>query len=724
MGMLLRQRAIHALLTAILFITGMAATAVAQNNDEKINDKLYPLYTKAFNLRKSAECLPLADSLLRAATAIGDRHGEIAALSVKLRHEYFKPNNLAGLERSMKPLMKKAMEYGMTAEFYKPITLKVAYYAKTNRYIEALLYLNEEIGNAKKKKDTEGEMELLRMKGIVLQYRMDLMQAVDCFLETIERYKATGFTSNIFREYLSVCDCYRMMGDDEMVVSYAKQALHHCSTDTERGYSYIYLAYGYFMLGKDKEFAEAYRLAEQNRGQTDNTFRVMNKTLEACKAIHDGDEKRINASIGEVEKVSQNEANRLRIAYCKRKGDYMTAVEHMRDIIKLRNEDREDIMQYDKKSEESIFSDQKLKAERQRILNHNTSLKLGNAQMELRNTSLELGRQRTLMILTKTLADKNELAYNNRQLTARQLEDAIKAQQIKKEAKNHEIRMRNIMQTTHIIFGILVVLTALAYNFRKKWVAKKLGAANERLSHTIEDLNKAKNKAQESDRMKTMFLQNMSHEIRTPLNAIVGFANVLTFMGNDYGKEEKKTMAKYIKDNSELLITLVNDILYLANINSGTMSLKMTTMAVNETCRQTMETVRHRLAKGVEMKFETAVDDTFTVITDKQRVSQVIINMLTNAEKNTAEGSITLGCSFDKGSDMLTFTVTDTGVGVSKDRHAEIFTRYKKLDNMKPGSGLGLDICRTIARKLGGNIDIDPDYTGGARFWFTIPSNK
>lgn len=722
--MLLRERTIQTFLTVILLIMGMATTAIAQNNDEKINDKLYPLYTKAFNLRKSADCLPLADSLLRAATAIDDRHGVIAALSIKMRHEYFKLNNLARLEQSMKPLIKKAKEYGMTSEYYKPITLKVAYYAKTNRYIEALLYLNEEISNAKKKKDTEGEMELLRMKGIVLQYRMDLMQAVDCFLETIDRYKATGFTKNIFREYLSVCDCYRMMGDDDMVVSYAKQALRNCSTDTERGYCYIYLTYGYFMLGKDKEFAETYRLAEQYRGKTDNTFRVMNKTLEACKAIHDGNETRIDETIGEVEKVSPNEANRLRIAHCSRKGDYMAAVEHMKNIIKLRNEDREDVMQYDKKSEESIFSNQKLKAERQRILSHNTALKLGNAQMELRNTSLELGRQRALVILTKTLADKNELTYSNKQLTTRQLEDAIKAQQIKKEAKAHEIKTRNLIQTTLIIFGILVVLTALAYNFRKEWVAKKLSAANEQLSHTIEDLNNAKEKTQESDRMKTMFLQNMSHEIRTPLNAIVGFANVLTFMGNDYNRDEKKTMAKYIKDNSDLLITLVNDILYLANINSGTISLKMTTMAVNETCRQTMETVRHRLAKGVEIKFETEIDDAFTIITDKQRVCQVIINMLTNAEKNTNEGSITLGCSFDKDSDMLTFTVTDTGVGVSKDLHAEIFTRYKKLDNMKPGSGLGLDICRTIARKLGGNIDIDSDYTGGARFWFTIPSNK
>lgn len=85
----------------------MATTAIAQNNDEKINDKLYPLYTKAFNLRKSADCLPLADSLLRAATAIDDRHGVIAALSIKMRHEYFKLNNLARLEQSMKPLIKK-----------------------------------------------------------------------------------------------------------------------------------------------------------------------------------------------------------------------------------------------------------------------------------------------------------------------------------------------------------------------------------------------------------------------------------------------------------------------------------------------------------------------------------------------------------------------------------------------------------------------------------------
>ncbi len=719
-----RKQTSLTLLLALLFFVGMASAAFAQNNEEKINDKLYPLYVRAFNLRKSDACIPIADSLQRAAIAIGDRNGEMAALSIKLRHEYFKPNNLSGLEKAMKPMMQKAKEYGMKHEFYAPITLKVAYYAKSDRYVEALLYLNEKIGNAKKRNDTEGEMELLRMKGLILQYRMDMTQAVDCFLDAIERYKATGFTKHVFREYLSICDCYRMMGEEENVVKYAEEALKHCSTDLERGYVYIYLAYGYFMTGKDREFEEAYRLAKANRGETDNTFAVMNKALETCKAIYDGDEERTRHWMDEVNKVSPNEANRLSIAYCTRKGDYRKAVEHMKEVVRLRNKDLEDVMLYDKRSEESIYSDQKLKAERQRVLAHNTLLKLGNAQMELRNTSLELGRQRSMVILTQTLADKNALTFNNKKLTERQLKDAIKAQQIKQQAKRHRMQVQNVIQTTLIIFGILVVLTILAYNFRKEWVARKLAAANGQLAGTIEDLNNAKEKAQESERMKTMFLQNMSHEIRTPLNAIVGFANVLTYMGGDYDKEEKKTMAKYISDNSELLITLVNDILYFANINSGAMSIKMTTMTVNETCRETMETVRHRLSPGVEMKFMTGVDDAFSVITDKQRVCQVIINMLTNAEKNTTRGSITLDCAHDKEKDNVTFTVTDTGVGVAKERHSEIFTRYKKLDAMKPGSGLGLDICRTIARKLGGDIDIDPDYTGGARFWFTIPTNK
>ena len=223
--------------------------------------------------------------------------------------------------------------------------------------------------------------------------------------------------------------------------------------------------------------------------------------------------------------------------------------------------------------------------------------------------------------------------------------------------------------------------------------------------------------------MKTLFIQNMSHEIRTPLNAIVGFSQFITDSDNGLSTSEKVEMARYIADNSELLVTLVNDIIDISALQSGKFSMKMEKVNVNRLCREALETVRHRLQPNVSLNYETNVEDAFHIVTDRHRVWQVLINMLTNAEKNTSSGSIALACSVASLRE-LRFTVTDTGVGVPKERHKEIFMRYEKLDANKQGTGLGLDICRNIAHCLGGEIDIDSDYTGGARFWFTIPLSR
>jgi len=228
-----------------------------------------------------------------------------------------------------------------------------------------------------------------------------------------------------------------------------------------------------------------------------------------------------------------------------------------------------------------------------------------------------------------------------------------------------------------------------------------------------------------TENAKTMFVQNMSHEIRTPLNAIVGFAQVLTSMGDDLKDEEKRNVTKMIADNSDLLTTLVNDIFNFTNTtDKKNYQINMTEVNINNVCRDVIETVRHRKADDVELIFTTELPDDYIVTTDMQRVAQVLINMLTNAEKNTMSGSITLDCNLREHSGMITMSVTDTGVGVPKEKMEEIFQRFNKLNAEKQGAGLGLDICRTIAEKLGGEINIDPEYTGGARFWFTIPCTK
>ena len=220
--------------------------------------------------------------------------------------------------------------------------------------------------------------------------------------------------------------------------------------------------------------------------------------------------------------------------------------------------------------------------------------------------------------------------------------------------------------------------------------------------------------------MKTMFIQNMSHEIRTPLNAIVGFSQLMLSPDIELDDDERQEFARTIRHNSELLTTLVGDIISLSELESGRYEIQLSDTNVNGLCLLALKTVEHKRRRDVDLRFETNVDNSFVIKTDTRRVEQVLINYLTNAIKYTQKGSITLGCDYDRDKKTVTFSVTDTGQGIPLEKQKEIFERFSKLDNFHQGTGLGLNICNLIAEKLGGTVGVDSTYTGGARFLFTL----
>lgn len=234
-------------------------------------------------------------------------------------------------------------------------------------------------------------------------------------------------------------------------------------------------------------------------------------------------------------------------------------------------------------------------------------------------------------------------------------------------------------------------------------------------------LTDAKKKAEELNSLKSAFLANMSHEIRTPLNAIVGFSQVLADSDDSIGDDERLYMERVINHNSGVLNNMINDILDLTSLESGKYVMKREAVSVNRLCHHAIDLTLDSKAEGVSLRFETELPDDFTIKTDEYRVCQVLTNLLSNAMKNTSHGSIVLACSLTERMGMITFSVTDTGIGVPRDKQGAIFDRFCKLDQFKQGAGLGLDICRIIAGKLGGSIDINHDYAEGARFWFAIP---
>lgn len=710
------------LLMTALLICCATINLFAQNNPYHINDKLYDLFVNAFNHQTTKEGGILSDSLLQRSITLGDRNGEIYALQIKLTNECLKNDNLPAVDKAMNALMERSLKYGMITFYYRAVSLKIYYLARQEQYIEALLFLEEQMKVAKKQNDMKAICALHRMIAVIMQSRGELSQAIGLFQDIIEEYKKNGWNKYIAREYLSISDCYRIMADYEKMEEVAMNALPYCKSQNDKNDNFLYQAYACFMLKRYDEFIDRYQYIQDHKLKINNTYLIMNDALEVFKAIYDGRDADAKAGIDKIAKVSEKESYRLYVAFYSYKNDLLKSIEYMRKLIRARHKSSEETFQLDRKAMNAIYSDQQMKAEKQSIMNKNAELKLSNTNMMLKNSELELGRIRDAISLANAEETRNDLFDTHQKLVARQLNDSITAKKLIQQAKDRQHKIeRYIFEATIIIILIAIILTII-YAGRKKVLARKMSRTNKKLKESITLLDTAKKKAQESEKMKTMFVQNMSHEIRTPLNAIVGFSHVLTDMGNDFNTEEKENMAKYITDNSELLTTLINDILDLTQIKSGSLTISKAPTKINELCRECIETVRYRLNKGVQMIFNTDADDAFSINSDRNRICQVLINMLTNAEKNTFEGSITIDCSLKKNPGMVTLTVTDTGIGISPEKQKHIFDRYEKLDRIKPGAGLGLDICRTIANGMGGTIDINPHYEQGAQFWFTIPT--
>ncbi len=226
----------------------------------------------------------------------------------------------------------------------------------------------------------------------------------------------------------------------------------------------------------------------------------------------------------------------------------------------------------------------------------------------------------------------------------------------------------------------------------------------------------AKEHATESDRMKSAFLANMSHEIRTPLNAIVGFSNLLAQTDDP---EKKEQFMDIIKNNNQLLLQLISDILDLAKVEANTLEFIYHATDLNDLMKNIENTVKMRVKPGVMLNYTLGATEC-VVETERNRLSQVLINMLTNAIKFTDRGSITFG--YELRGPEIYFFVRDTGIGISPEKQASVFQRFTKLNDFAQGSGLGLSISRSIIEKLGGRIGVESPGLGfGSTFWFTIP---
>lgn len=238
------------------------------------------------------------------------------------------------------------------------------------------------------------------------------------------------------------------------------------------------------------------------------------------------------------------------------------------------------------------------------------------------------------------------------------------------------------------------------------------------LELTKRELIAAKEKAETSDQFKSSFLANMSHEIRTPLNAIVGFSRIIADCDNF---EERREYYSIVEANNERLLGLINEILDLSKIESGVVEFSYSTVSLHDLCKEVYDAHTFRCPENVKLVFEESASD-LHIKSDKNRIFQVLSNLIGNAFKFVTKGSVSYG--YELQGEQIVFHVTDTGLGIAKEKLDSIFDRFVKLNTFAQGTGLGLSICRTIIEKLGGSISVASELGKGTTFTFTLPYNE
>ncbi len=712
------------LLVIFIFCWGSSSSLQAQNNPFKIDDGSYGYYTRCQKMMKDKQVLAIADTLFRYAGRINDVKAQCLAWQVRCDHYYY-IEDIPSLQRTIEDARKFIEKTPFHQYLFSTWMRLITYYERQRWYGRALEEVQAMQREAIRLNNGYGISSSYKHMANIYSFQRNYGKGLELHKKALEYAISKKETNSLSGIYQNIGAAYSKYPEQEpkldSALIYFQKALDTALGGTQKLAIYVRMA----TVETDASHTDAAWPYLQKATVLRKKYPLYGATSDAYfLALSDYYRRKgeLDKAILCTDSITSRavQASQKRLVY-ESLGDYKMAYEWYNTYIGLRDSTRTEENNWLLADLASRFDNERLNAEKSRLELQNSQMRI--AQMASENRLLEMGWERDTLELKAA-----RLELSNKELALQQKEEEAVRNHI--ETLRQSERAENIIRQNHLknvisgivmLFLVLIILFLWYYILHRKKMVTIIRKERDFALKAQNEAEQARQEAVNANQLKSLFLQNMSHEIRTPLNAIVGFSEVLNGSEDvDLSAEERKEMLGLIETNTELLTTLISDILDLSKLESNTYTLNLTPAGVSELCHSVVASMAHRVPPEVELRLEEPDNARLvTLNTDAARLQQVLNNFLTNACKYTERGSIVL--AYRILDDAIEFSVTDTGSGIPADKAETIFERFEKLDSFKQGTGLGLNICRRIAGLVGGRVYVDTSYKDGARFVFVHP---
>ena len=716
-------------MTTILFLP---ISAKAQNNVFKINDKLYKVYTKVHKDLRKKSSLKTLDSLFVAAKRIGDVKAQCIFACGKV--DYFlliEKNDISHLEKEAQQAMNFCKKTPYKYYYFFVWQRLITRYTENSLYSKALAELEKMKQEAFRIGNNAAIATCYFNIGNIYLRCLNYKQAVSYYKEAIP-YRIKNDPQNLFSIVEAIVNVYIACDKIDEAIIFLPKAKNYLTGISQHRAYYELLSNLYYMKEDMAKFLLYRELASKSKEKQEVDSRDLYTYInDVFYFSHKGDSATLTSRINRLK--DSKEKSLLYSYIARERNQYYNALVNYRKAKHNDNDSVTDKFKILLYKLSTTFEEGRLEKEKSKLAIEAAGLHL----LSLRNQEKDLEQKN---YLEKLITQRGNIElHKSRLLLKKRLKEAEKekAERLVREedlkTQKSEIKWQKQLKGYYIAgtLIIFIVFIYMLYSWIKTVKANKILIKNKhRLERAQIKAKEARNKAKEADNQKTQFIKDISHEIRTPLNAIVGFSSVIASAKNgELSQKELEEFTKSISKNSDLLTTLVNDILDLANLQSGNYKLSWKQVNIKDLCNYIISNIKGKIPAQIEFIFNPSpLPPAFAEITtDMSKVEQILTNFLTNAIKYTKEGSISLSYKplyesedTDKPTHIV-FAVTNTGSRIPDDKAKKIFNRFEKLDNFKQGSGLGLNISKLLGGILQGNVWLDTSYDDGTRFCLKLP---